>query len=262
MRRALFVLTAIFVFARPALAVDISSCNQTVPPENIGRLVNDLDCAGELLAVRLEKNASLDLNGFTIGGGDNIGVSCNERACTIVGPGTIAGNWVAVNLESKVRLSIRHVTILDADVAILGRAIKHDPNHIENYYVTIDNAYNWAISGQRIRAQRLTVTGSAPASIGTVHAHSLKGTNIDISNNHSTGIIAEKVRVENLTANGNEGVGIDAGRVILRGSEVTGNAAGLSGVDILSDSRPKLVDSTCGLSSGNAGGDWDVCTND
>jgi len=262
MRALVIIFASLFVLARPAHALDITSCGETVPANTIAKLVNDLDCTGEPLGVGLEKDASLDLNGFTMGGGTNIGVSCRSRRCTIVGPGVIDGDWVAVNLESKVRLDIRHVTMFNADVAILGRAVQSDPNRIDIDDVTIDGTYNWAISGNRIRAQRLTITGSGFASIGVVLATRLVGAGIDVSNNYDIGISARKIRVANLTANNNEGVGIDASRCVLVDSEVTGNAAAGSGVDIDCGTQPKLTNTTCGLSSGNESGDWDVCTND
>ena len=61
-----------------------------------------------------------------------------------------------------------------------------------------------------------------------------------------------------VTGNASEGIRAENGRLKLLDSVATGNA----GADLSSPRKPVLIATTCGASSNQAGGDWDVCAND
>ena len=72
------------------------------------------------------------------------------------------------------------------------------------------------------------------------------------------GIVAVNIRLTNLTANDNDGNGVNASRISLRDSTITGNTGQPGGnIDVYSLTRPRLRNTTCGKSNG-----WGVCQND
>lgn len=254
-------------FAPFAEAVPITTCNQTVTVGDVGVLQNDVVCSPDDLAgIILERDAALDLNGFSLvsGGASNVGVFCLSRECEIRGPGVIdgaPGRWISIWLEGAVKLKIRDVTVRNGDIGItgsLGTAVK-----AEN--VTIEDIDQWAFAAGKIRASGLTVTGSAALTIAAVNSRTLSGENIDVSNNGAIGIRADSVRVENLTVNGNAGLGIEALRgIVLRGNSAAfGNDAAGDGIDLQSVRPPRLRGaSQCGRSADENGAPWGVCQND
>src|SRR5262245_46766239 len=76
--------------ATVSMAVDITDCNQVVPPRATAHMVSDLDCSLPYgsYAVVLSQGARLRLNGFTLRSNAN-GVSCLGK-CRVTGPGEIA----------------------------------------------------------------------------------------------------------------------------------------------------------------------------
>jgi hypothetical protein len=261
MQRLVIAAALVLVLASTAGALDITACDQTVPAGEVGRLIANVTCTTELTGVALERGATLELNGFSLGGGTNIGVACLERACTVVGPGTIDGNWMGVSLlVDRVTLTISDVTIRNGKVAILGSARQHDRARVNATNVTIENPGDWAISAAVIRAEGLTVTGAGPT-LYAVIADRLLGSAIAVTGNQAVGIQARKVKASSLTAIANDGTGVDAGRAVLGDSTLTGNGV-VSGVDLRSARRPRVVNTVCGLSADAVGGNWGVCTND
>lgn len=243
-------------------AVDVTACGQVVPSGQTGDLVADLDCPidlpsgslQELSAIYLEPGARLRLNGFTLSG-TKFGVGCGSR-CTIEGPGTIRelpvgilsygatrvenvvfeeNNGHAIHLYGGKTLRATNVTILDADglVAIVAHRVK-----AEN--VTIERCWYGIITISALVATDLTIRDCGQRAIG-----------------------AGSVRATSLTVVDNAGKGIIAGRIVLTDSVVTGNDTLDSGVDLQSDRRPKLTNTTCERSrQGEAGAPFGVCLED
>jgi len=66
------------------------------------------------------------------------------------------------------------------------------------------------------------------------------------------GIDAHAVNLTDSVVTGHSDTAVDASRITLNGSTITGNA-----LDLRADHRPRLKNSTCQRSNG-----WGVCTND
>ena len=254
----------VLVLSAPAAALDITACGQTVPAGETGVLTGDVGCAlSDFVGVGLEEGATLELNGFRLGGGDNIGVHCRHRSCMISGPGTIyGGDWIAVVLEDGVRLAVNDVTISGADVGILGGATPDSHTRVNATNTVIENSLQWALSASKLLAEGFTVTGTGQNSLYAVATLSLRGTLIDVSNNDAVGIFTRKLKATNLTANGNTRVGVDARTIKLEDSTLTGNNAAGAGIDVRSLRKPRLINTTCGRSADNDGATWAVCAND
>jgi hypothetical protein len=265
-------LTALLL-ATSARAVPITACNQTVPVGEVGVLQGDVVCAdGVFNGVFLEKRATLDLNGFTLTGGIDAayGVFCLERACEIRGPGVIdggVGRWVGVQLEPRVKLTIRDVTVRNGRGGIAGKSLALEKTRVILEGVRIEDNDEGALGSYYVVANDLVVLRNGQLLFGqgeVVGARSFRGENVEISDNAFAGLGAGTVSVENLIASNNGGVGVSAGRLILRGnSQAFGNDAALDGIDLRSQRPPRLLDSsTCGKSSDFSGMPWGVCQND
>src|SRR5262245_60472691 len=87
-RISAFVL-ALGMSAPAAAQIEVTSCGQGVPAGETGFLSGDLDCSAyggpADAAVYLDKNAALDLGGFTLTGADYgvvCGLRCDAAVCT------------------------------------------------------------------------------------------------------------------------------------------------------------------------------------
>lgn len=244
---------------RPASAVDVTACEQTVAAGTIGVLQADLDC--ELNGVLLEAGATLSLNGHALRGGSNIGVYCGKGRCTIEGPGEIAdGPWIAVFLEDRVHLTVRNVTLRANDVGILGSYAGR--TKVTATDVVLDDHQQWALSTRSLKAVNLSVRGNAgPLFVVSAATGRIDGG--EISDNGGLALTGGRLRLDGVSVTGNVGPGVRASRTLrLVDSTVTGNGTGGSGIDLLSERRPKLTNSTCGRSEGPTGAPWGVCAND
>jgi len=108
----------------------------------------------------------------------------------------------------------------------------------------------------------MTVTDvvSYDNTIGLFAGRGMRGTGITATNNTNRGISSfGRVDLTDLVATGNGLFGVDAVGVRLTDSNVSGNASG----DVVSDTPPVLVNTTCGTSLQSPGpGTWGVCAND
>jgi len=144
-RRAflLFALAAAslaMMLGRPVTAwaqVEVNTCGQSVSGRAV--LTGDLDCTGFDGHAVIVEIGRLDLNGFTITGGNFYGVAC-FRSCKIVGPGTITGSqrngvtvWgkatirgVAITGNGQEGVEARSVEIRDSTITGNGGGIRAD----------------------------------------------------------------------------------------------------------------------------------------
>lgn len=96
----------------------------------------------------------------------------------------------------------------------------------------------------------------------------VKGTNVTVNDNGSFGLFAQdsSVTIDGLTANDNGWFGVNAKRVKLLNSTLTGNEGGHPSnppfVDVVSTRRPRLVNTVCDHSLGPDGITWGVCAQD
>lgn len=219
--------------------VEVTTCGQQVIGGR-GFLSGDLDCAGwDGYAIHLA-GARLDLNGFTITGGMEVGVLCSTR-CRIEGPGTITGSRLDnVTSWSDKTLKIRNVTVSNS---ALGHGIS-------------------AIAViAKIVARDVTVIGNAGSGLDSSHLVRLKGGTV--TGNGTYGVRA-----------GPSVLGGKEGKVVARGASISGNGVApecgdsVQCADVATAARkaPRLRDTTCDtsyqLGSGVPGLDWDVCALD
>jgi hypothetical protein len=281
----------------PSRAVDVTTCGQTVPADEIGVLQGDLDCSGAVAGsdgVTLSRGASLDMQGHTLVGpawdndAQNGAVRCRfgevkcrvapdgrakcrypSGACRVfssVGTGTITGG--AVGVYSHKHLVLENLAI---DVTNSGVFLNTGGKLTATNVAVTSNA---GIYGGDMTLTNVSVTDSADAGIWSLLGGKLRGSNVVVTNNARVGIAVGKVQLSQLTATGNGGTafggvggGVYAGRIALVDSNVTGNFRGSDPADLMSGSRPKLTNTACGTSvntraSSPAEESWGVCTND
>lgn len=227
--------------ALPVRAQDVSItvCGQTVPSHATGVLANDLTCptTSGSYGVVLEDRATLDLAGLTLGGGV-AAVRCVKR-CTVTsssGTGTIRdGETAGIALVAdRSRLLLSNVKLEDnLTMAVLGD-----------------------MAGAVIRGSQVELTGNG---IGIV-AKKVKLEGLTATGNYTV-LQTRRATLTDSTLSGNTNYAITGGTAVLRDSTVIGSGGG---IDVFTQTRPRLVNSTCGVSRdfGNPTQTWGVCTND
>jgi hypothetical protein len=295
----LVVVAALSGSAAPAAATDILSCGTTVAAGDTGVLQADLDCATFPFGVRLLRNATLDLNGHSIAGGDGteatvLGVGAEDGSgrgrFIIRGPGEISGTgrlpvsvggtFACVQVSdgrAQITGAAGTVDIHDCVYGVLGSA-GEDPNgraRVTMDHVRLhDNALDGAAVG-RLEASDVDASDNNGQGMGAVATVRVRNV---VANNNANGhgvFSAKRLRGENVTANGNvTGVG-SWGRLVLVNGHASGNAYfGVAGgavalkdstivdnglADILSGRRPRVVNTICGTSVDFNMSSWGVC---
>jgi hypothetical protein len=287
MRAQIVVPLLLALLSRPAVAVDLTACDQQVPFGAVAVLQTDLDCSGSGTCadaspctvdgdctigscdyesgIVLGNKATLQMNGHTLTNG---AVTCTG-SCTVTGPGSLAGGQgliVSGDLRASGNLDV-HGGIVG--ILTIGRATLSD--------VTVSGIVNnFAIeAGKTLRATNVTANGNE---IGIVADAKFVGENITTNDNTRAGILVYgTLRLVGLTAtmngsdpeNGRGGVFWvgDRGRPRLTDSTVTGNFfKGSTPLDLLTTTIPRLIRSTCGHSAQyenlGAGPPWGVCADD
>lgn len=281
------IFASAFTFGTTASALDITACGQTVPRGDIGVLQVDLVCSDEitLIAVSLEPNAALDLNGHTIsGGGAGVGCFGPARSCTVRGPGVISGataNGIAAN-NAVGRIIVEDVTISDNQYSAVfvpgGRAIS-----LKNVVIARNNlgfdgspeqrahlgAVQWV---RRLDVENVIAIDNVALAFATRNVY---GDNVTLIGNYG-GFRGMNVRLGNATIADNIGLAMTStrGRVRFVDSTLANNDTAGAGVDMLTARKPSLVNTSCGRSqlcrksTLSAMGctpelaTWQVCAND
>src|SRR5262249_27495459 len=101
---------------RPACAVDITTCGQTVAANDTGTLQADI--SGCPYGVIVGDRATLQMNGHSISGTGVNGVSCTGGTCTVVGPGEIFGGneGIGTSAASPSGRPLRKMTVKSVSV--------------------------------------------------------------------------------------------------------------------------------------------------
>jgi hypothetical protein len=273
--RTLLACAVALLLAAPALAFDVTSCSQFVPPGEQGLLRVDLVCTEGQYAVYLGKKASLFMNGHSIlGNGSQIDAVGCDGNCAVMGPGEIADfDEYAISANSGGKVTVSHLDIHDCESGVLA-------DHIRATNVTASNnekfGFGAAIEmqgsgvvangngisgffGPRLRLvdSTMSVNGSHGLSAYTT----FKGTNVIVRDNGGAGIVGGHVNGTNLTASGNQQGGVYGFGVRLRDSTSVGNMV----VDIGSSKLPHLVRTACDTSlQWETPGQptWGVCAQD
>jgi hypothetical protein len=255
------VLAGALLIAMAAHAVDITGCDQEVPPGEVGILTTDLDCGPNTVegsyGVELEPYATLRLEGHTITG-PRYAVYC-PKSCTIVGPGTLTGAFYGIWAfdERNLRVDVSDVTIAGnvggmaisrgrlTNVTVNGNAIAFDVRKLQAVNLTVTGCTDdspYCIETDRARINGLTATGNASTYAVIFATRTLR--------------LANAAVTDNTAPNGIFGLG----RILLDGSTVTGHAT-----DLLTPRRPRLANSVCGSSADYTqppSTPWGVCAND
>ncbi len=176
--------------AARAATVQVTSCNQTVPPHTTGVLASDLDCSLNYgtYAVILSTSSKLLLNGFTLRS-DADGVHCLGK-CHIVGPGALARSLPSCDGQ----------TVIDT-YGVFGDGT-----------VTLDHVTftSWGYatwSSLKLRARNVDVTGQCLGLVGNY----------------------ARLTIRDSTITNNFGLGIGgSGPITVVGSTVTGNFVDIS----------------------------------
>jgi hypothetical protein len=253
--------------ARVVLAVDITACETTVGTRETGVLQNDLDCQTFNFAVRLLRNATLDLNGHALRGGNSttatvVGVGRDDIAdvtaagrgvFTIVGPGEISGVTnppLLTGTRSCVLLNGGRVSITSASgivdihhcsYGVLGSyAERPDQGRATLYNVAVHDAVESGVSVRSLTASQ--VNAYANRGIGMGASGRMSITDVTASDNGIGFFAGKSMRGTNVTATNNHLNGVDScgfGTVALTNLVATGNAFAGACADHL-----RLIDST------------------
>ena len=250
-------LAVVLVLRASALAVDIVSCGQEVPPGATGALVADVVCPGTTgYGVLLDSRATLLLNGHSISGGA-IAVSVNGgRRIVIEGPGELSdADQVGVFAPNNVG---------SIDVTLRGGVELHDINQSA---IALGQG-----NKVKLDLSDVSIHDNPGSAVADCEGLKLKAVDVTVTNN-GTGICGDAIKVKRGTITGNGVAGIFSwkARVLLIDSSVTGTDPTGNAYDIETTHRPRLVNSTCehsvqlpGFPALPAPGapSWGVCTGD
>jgi hypothetical protein len=149
--------------------VQITSCNQTVPPHSTGVMMSDLDCSLTYgtYAVVLSSSSKLLLNGYSVIS-DADGIHCLGK-CRIAGPGAVARSLPSCTGQ----------TVIDTYGVFGDGTVTLD-------HVTLQSWGYATWSSQRLRAAYVLVDGQCLGLIGNYARLSIR--NSTITNNAGLGI--------------------------------------------------------------------------
>ena len=272
MTSILIAVVAIALSASSAGALDVTICGEPVPDGETGVLQADLDCSGDPAeaAVTLGNGSTLDMNGHAIVA-RRVGVSCGSNfgfaSCTVRGHGVApSGVGDVSGGDSGIVGASRRVIVSDVnvhDVAVGGIGAN------QNLILTNVNVLRTGWSG--IVSKKLTATNVVSndnAQFG-IDAERVRGTNITTTGNGYSGVTGRHCLVTGLVANNNgvsnihvgAGGGVQATRVTLLNSTLTGNVVDGVLVDIDTYHHPHLASTTCDHSRQrkDPGRSWGVC---
>jgi hypothetical protein len=241
MPRSLQLLAFLLSTTTPLLAqtVPISACGDTVPAGMTGVVANDITCGSGpgSFVVAVEDRGTLDLAGRTLSGGST-GVRCARR-CTVTstnGTGTIRDATTAgiAVVGERGRLKASNLSL--ENNTSLGVLSDFDTAVVRGKQVNLTGS---GIGVQARLAQLSDFTASGNYTVLQVVIAALDGATISNSSNY--GVVSIAARIRN--------------------SSITGSAGG---VDIFTQRRPRVVNTTCEVSRDfNAPTvTWGVCTND
>jgi hypothetical protein len=254
------IVVAILLLATRVQAFDITSCNAIIPEGQTGTLQADLVCAGPDLVetgVTMGPRSVLELNGHGISNAEYcVGIEARPGRrsfgrAEIRGPGEIHGCEVAGIVATRGTLVIDQVFVHDH----LGTGIFGPLTRVLATGVTSSQNGSYGFDVERLVATQVTANLNGPSGIKA----RIRGENVTTNQNGGNGVTCGPyARLRGLTSNGNGVTGISGIAMLLRDSTLLGNGA----VDIASVSKPRVRNTTCGLSANYKGGDWNVCAND
>jgi len=276
---ALAGILGVCLTAGMTLAIDITECNQFIPAREVGVLQADLDCDlapgakrcilepevecatdddctnGRCVvldsAVILGGNARLRMNGHTIHGGTH-GIQCLSKTalhprangqCIIQGPGEIVDpQSVGIHHDSR-RLIVEDVIVSGGTYA--GIFSPSAARRVDLTNVTVRGGGFGVGNFWQLRATNLTVSDTEECGICVGKT---RGTNITLDNNMVG--MRGGARVDGLVATNNRGPAVEGLflGVRLKNATLSNNDTLGEGIDIFSQRRPGLTNTTCSRS--------------
>jgi len=299
---AVVLISVFFISIRTAAAVDITACGQFVPDGDEGDLVASLDCTGSSshcidapetacttdadcaaagalgagcyrYAVRLGNRSTLRLNGFSIVGqvggspADRpfSGVICRGKNCVVDGGGGSIEQFQNNGIWhfGHGKLTVSNISFDEAGTAVVTayfskKLFVNDVTVHGGLGISARDIYG---SNVNLIHEPLPFCESSPA----LYGRKIRGSNLT-----ATSVSAEKrLEVTGLTVDGSPGCGdgvvVQSGLVVLTDSSITGAPR----FDLVSRTRPRLVNTTCGSSRRIGPGNvvletetWGVCAGD
>lgn len=275
MRTPLAALLPWLVLAGPALAVDVTTCGQSVV--GTGSLVADLDCsdhAGDAIQLR----GRLLLNGFRVTGSPAYDVvRCGTGRCVLTGPGAITGGADGVRADGNVTLKGAGIANQTDSITIAynaGDGVRTDKSAKVSGATIIENGGDGIRANAGVKASEAIVGANAGDGIRADLNVTLRS--VTIAGNDRHGVEAGGTAKGGDAGVVNNGLdGIRAAAIKLTSYQVTGNgtspACGVleSCADLASETSPSLKVgpagsiATCGTSlNTDTGQSWGVCSND
>jgi hypothetical protein len=193
----------------PAAAVDVTSCGAVVPAGQIGVLMADLDCTGSpstVPNVELQRGATLDMNGHSLSRQDDGGEAAIAILCPARGRCTITGPGTIfghVYVSSGGNQILRDITAHDVEAGILAYIHGAVPTRFGKLHLT-----NVIVSGATyggVVANRIKAENLqvTGAQEGWGIQGGVRGTNIVASANVGGGIVGKRIRIDGLVATNN-----------------------------------------------------------
>jgi hypothetical protein len=267
-----FVLVVLLAASVPEAASQtaVTVCGQLVRGD--AYLTDDLDCSPDTEAAVQLEGGSLDLRGFTIRGGE-YGVLCATTldeeleiyrylTCRVFGGGIITGQSVfgidgrtlvvddvTVAVDTGFAIIVqKHLTFTNVTLQLGADATgTYGPRaKIEGTNLTLTGGKSGVAFTKKILLDGVTATGYSDRGISGV---TVKLRNASLTGG-AYGVVAAHGRVESSVITGSSIAGIHATFLKVIGSTVTGNA-----LDLQSEHRPRVEDTTCDTSNG-----WGVCS--
>jgi hypothetical protein len=221
---------------RAALAVDVTACGQTIPPNAVGVLMADLDCATHAVGVRLRRGATLELNGHSIAGGDSTfatvaGVGSESSTnpvgkgrgrFTIVGPGAITGTnsppFTSVGTQACVLLNSGHAVIRGGSGTVEVGGCVYGVRGRRMLTARGDFDPGASSTRGRVELDHVFVHDALEAGVSVAR---IVASNVTASDNIGLGMAAfRRMELSNVTANDNGNIGLFGGRR-MSGTNVT-----------------------------------------
>ena len=265
-----FLLCSALRGSAPAAPVPVTACGQAIPAGAHGVLQNDLDCPDTGQALVVGSGASLALNGHTIsvqGGGSVVDVHSAGRH-TISGPGSFSNCTIACGVGFDYKRVVRVDSVDFANVAFSAiecldqNAYRKNVVTARDVHISGDAAFG--LTAGTVDLQNVSIAGTT---IAAILSDRVKARGLSIVGTAGYGIktdtfFSKRVQLEAAEIRDNQGSGVASHALLAVRSTVTGNG-GTAGVDLLTQTKPKLHNTTCDRSrDSGTQTPWGICSGD
>jgi hypothetical protein len=272
MTRTAMAALAVGLMSRVAQAVDITTCGQMVPANQVGTLVANLDCSGAptgSAAVSLSNRSRLEMGVHSIttppGG---LGIACTQVRCAVTGSGAI----LTPPLDPGVGIyAVRNVTVSGGiEIHGLRVGILANEGRVKASDVALSNNQD-AVIAKKVKGTNVFIRDSDR--VGIMAARGVRGTHFEIRDSGWAAIQTRSFKLTELiaTTNGLASTSVGGAIIAPRGgilidSLLSANALNGVPADIVTGRRPILINTSCNVSvrliDDSPSGSWGVCSGD